>query len=309
MSEIKDAFSVYLARSDETTRLSTYEFGRRAMAEGVGLMQWMGMVHQVVIDAIGAARTSSERARISAAAEGFVFECLSPFEMAFQGSREANEALRRQNDLLEQETRRIAHEIHDSAGQLLASVYMELQQLSSNAPRYLKPGLAHTASLLDRIHADLRRFSHELRPTVLDDLGLIPALRELGDGIMKRTGLVVRVEASAVDRLPSPVEVALYRTVQEALVNTTKHAGAGRVDVRVELRAREVCCTVTDDGAGFATQPARGRKRGLGLVGLRERLAPLGGSVRWGTAPGAGGAVVTATIPLETPYVASHPGS
>jgi signal transduction histidine kinase len=228
--------------------------------------------------------------------------------MAFRGAREANDALRRQNELLEAETRRIAHEIHDCAGQLLVSVYMQLHQLSATAPAEVTSVLAHVSSLIDQVQGHLRRFAHELRPTILDDLGLVPALHALGQGVTSRAGITVSVEGSTDGRLPAPIEIALYRAVQEALTNTMKHARAARAEVRVARQVGEVRCTVTDDGIGFPTQESAGGNRGLGLAGLRERLAPLGGRVNWGSVPRGGGAFVTVVIPLEAPYVATRSG-
>lgn len=303
MPDIDVVFSKYLVRPDETTRLAAYQLGRSALANGVGLMEWVGSVHSAIASRIRSATSPAECARIAVAAEGFLLECLSAYEMSFQGVREANDALHRQNDLLESETRRIAHEIHDTAGQVLVSVYMELQQLGAATPADAGPHLARATALLDEIQSHLRRFAHELRPTMLDDLGLMPALEALGQSVSSRTGIAVSVEGTTGGRLAPAVEIALYRTVQEALANTSKHSGAARAEVSVERRPHEVRCTVTDNGTGFANESTR--ERGLGLIGLRERLVPLGGSVRWGTIPGAGGAVVAVTIPVEVLNAAS----
>lgn len=308
MTDINTVLAAYLQGADEATRHAAYELGRRALAQGVGLMEWIECVYGAVVRALATAKSRTERERAVRATEGFLLECLSAYEMAFRGAREANDALRRQNELLEGEARRIAHEIHDSAGQVLVPVHMELQRLAKSTPAEAATIVSRASALLDEAHAHLRRFAHELRPTILDDLGLIPALRALGDGVAARAGIAVRVEGSTEGRLPAPVEVALYRTVQEALTNTVKHARAARADVHVARRDNEIRCTVTDDGVGFPAPDHRTGGRGLGLIGLRERIAPLGGNVRWGSAPRAGGAVVTVTIPLETPYAGSHSG-
>jgi signal transduction histidine kinase len=184
---------------------------------------------------------------------------------------------------------------------------MELQQLGAAKPADAGPYLARVTTLLDEIQAHLRRFAHELRPTMLDDLGLMPALEALGQSVSSRSGIAVSIEGSTEGRLAPAVEIALYRTVQEALTNTTKHSGAARAEVSVERQRGEVRCTVTDDGVGFA--PATSHNHGLGLIGLRERLASLGGSVRWGSIPGVGGAVLAVTIPVEASHAASSPNS
>ena len=306
MNEIDDVLATYLTRPDEGARLATYELGRRALAEGVGLMAWVGKIHASVAKAIRDATTPDECARVCAVAEGFLLESISAYEMSFQGVREANDALRRQNDLLEGVTRRIAHEIHDTAAQLLVSVYMELQQLADANPKDAGPCLARVTKLLDEVQSHLRRLAHELRPTILDDLGLLPALQALGQSVSSRTGIAVKVEGTTGGRLSPAIEIALYRTVQEALTNTTKHSGAESAEVCVERRRGEVRCTVTDDGVGFTASEPSLASRGLGLIGLRERLAPLGGSIRWGSPPRAHGAVLVATIPLETSHAASN---
>lgn len=306
IADVKGALDAYLSQADEATRLAAYELGRRALAEGTGLIDWVATVHGAVAEATAREATQSGATNIPAAAGGFVLECFSPFEMTFRGASEANQALRHQNDLLEQEIRRIAHEIHDSAGQLLASVGMELEQLRTSAPAELEPRFRHIETLLDCIQSDLRRLSHELRPTILDDLGLLPALRALGEGVSGRSGLVVTVEGSSGGRLPPPIETALYRTAQEALTNVAKHARATRADARVERSAAAVRLTVTDDGVGFGQAlPTPGGPSGLGLIGLRERIAPLGGTVRWGSIAHAHGTFLVVSIPLEILYAPS----
>ena len=109
MNEIENALARYLTQPDELARVAAYELGRRALADGVSLMTWVGQIHGTVAKAIRDAGTPAARSRVSAVAEGFLLESISAYEMSFQGVREANDALRRQNDLLEGETRRIAH--------------------------------------------------------------------------------------------------------------------------------------------------------------------------------------------------------
>jgi signal transduction histidine kinase len=299
MNYIDDVFAAYVAGPDEQARLAAYELGRRALADGVGLMAWVSTVHEAVSASVRRAAGAAECVRISEAAQDFLLESTSAYDMAFQGVREANDVLRRQNDLLESETRRIAHEIHDTAGQVLASVYLGLEELAASDPAHAAAALARVTALLDEVHAHLRRFAHELRPTILDDLGLLPALQALGQSVSSRTGIAVSVEGTTEGRLAPAIEIALYRTVQEALTNTARHSGAACAEVRVERRGREVTCTVTDDGVGFAVTDIDARNGGLGLLGLRERLAPLGGNIRWGSVAQSRGAVLVASIPLE----------
>src|SRR5213592_187120 len=187
--------------------------------------------------------------------------------------KRAQAALRRLNETLEEKAKRIAHALHDEAGQLLASVHLALEGIA----RDLAPSVSHrlkaVTGLLDQIEAHLRRLSHELRPTILDDLGLVPALEFLSEGVSKRTKLQVTVEGLTIGRLTTPVETALYRIVQEALNNATKHAQASRARIQVEQNGHLIRCLVSDDGIGFDVQAALNKKgdKGLGLIGIRER--------------------------------------
>jgi signal transduction histidine kinase len=177
----------------------------------------------------------------------------------------------------EAEAQRIAHELHDEAGQLLASVHIALDDLAAEAPERSE-AIRRIHGLLDRVEGQLRRLSRELRPTILDDLGLAPAFEWLAQGVAERTGIRVEV-AAPIDRLPSTVETALYRIVQEAVTNAVRHAGATRVEVRVWQDGTKVRAAVRDDGRGFDVDAAMARRgdRGLGLIGMRERVEALGG--------------------------------
>ena len=136
----------------------------------------------------------------------------------------------------------------------------------------------------------MRRLSHELRPTILDDLGLKPAIEFLADGISKRTGRVVAVSGSTGGRLSGPVETAMYRIVQEALTNVAKHAQATQAVVNLERRPDALVCSIADNGRGFdaRARSARMHSEGLGLIGMRERAASLGGTLSIASGPGRG---------------------
>lgn len=143
---------------------------------------------------------------------------------------------------------------------------------------------------LDDAYQQLRHLSHELRPTILDDLGLVRALEFLSEGMAHRSSLRIAVKASNGVRLPAPMETALYRVVQEALNNISKHAQATSVDIRLQASEKMVRCSVVDDGVGFLPGGARNHSsgRGLGLLGMREKLQPLGGCLKIDSAPGRG---------------------
>src|SRR5439155_9178007 len=124
------------------------------------------------------------------------------------------------------ERRRIARELHDEAGQLLAAVHLALEEAVTGLPPQFREHFHQVRSHLDAIETQLRRLAHELRPTILDDLGLLPALQFLGQGVAARTGLCIRVDSAIAERLAPAVETALYRIMQEGMTNITKHAAA-----------------------------------------------------------------------------------
>lgn len=179
----------------------------------------------------------------------------------------------------EEEARRIAHALHDEASQFLASVHIALDDLANRIPEH-SGTLRGVHELLDSVEAQLRRLSRELRPSILDDLGLGPALDWLARGMAERTGMAITVDA-AVERLPAPVETALYRIAQEALTNAARHARASRVQIEVRRSGESVWLAVRDDGQGFDVDPTMARRgdRGLGLIGIRERVEVLGGQL------------------------------
>ncbi len=214
----------------------------------------------------------------------------------------AEEALLHLNEALEEENKRIAHALHDEAGQLLASVHIVLADISRELPPATAQRLEEVRGLLNKIEEQLRHLSHELRPTILDDLGLQPALEFLADGVSKRTGLRISVDGTRGTRLPAVTETALYRIVQEALTNVTKHAQATRVEISFSREGRVLRCAVRDDGVGFSVPTTLSRRGhpGLGLIGIQERLSAIGGSLSIVSTPGAGTELLI-TVPLEVP--------
>jgi PAS domain S-box-containing protein len=215
--------------------------------------------------------------------------------------KRAERALRHLNEALEEEVKRIAHALHDEAGQLLASVHIGLADVARDLPAPAAKRLEDVRGLLDKIEEQLRHLSHELRPTILDDLGLGPALEFLADGVSKRTGLAITVEGSPGKRLTAPAETALYRIVQEALTNVTKHAQATRVYIKFMRNRRFLRGVIRDDGVGFdvPTVLTRRGSRGLGLTGIRERLHAVGGTLDIIATP-RGGTQLILTVPVET---------
>jgi signal transduction histidine kinase len=302
-TSLKDRYGAalrdYLADGGEGALSRAYEIGRRAIDEDCGVLDLVAL-HQEARNRILTERNVPESsAALLEAADRFLSESLSPFEMTHRGFRDAVAALRRLNEMLEEEAKRIAHALHDEAGQLLVSVHLALKEVADGLPLRSRDRLMKIRGPLDEIEKHLRRMSHELRPTVLDDLGLIPALEFLVQGVSARTGVPIAVAGPQSPRLPAPVEVALYRVVQEAVRNATRHAVPDRVDIRLSVESGGVRCSVTDDGRGFDVASALARKgdRGLGLIGMRERLNALGGQLNIDSARGRG-TKLTITIPL-----------
>jgi PAS domain S-box-containing protein len=222
--------------------------------------------------------------------------------------KRAEQALHRLNEALEERARHIAHELHDEASQLLVSVHIAIDGLAHTLPPADQQTIGEIKGLIERIETELRNLSHELRPTILDDLGLVPALEFLAQGVSKRFGIRITVEGDTSGRLPPQVEVALYRIVQEALNNTTKHARANHVSVRLQKEQNKIHLAVSDDGAGFDVQSVMGQKgrSGLGLIGIRERLIPLRGECIINSTPGKG-TEISVLVPSEGKDAYTYP--
>jgi signal transduction histidine kinase len=211
--------------------------------------------------------------------------------------RIARDALRRVVDAQEQERRRLARELHDETGQALTSILLGLKALEETLAT--ESARAATAELRERVVAtlqDVRGLAVELRPSALDDFGLAAALERLTTAFADQTGIAVDFEASFGDaRLPSDVETALYRIVQESLTNVVKHAQARRVSILLTRTSASVKAVVEDDGRGIGDDSTGG---GFGLVGMRERLSLLGGRLEIESAPGSG-TTIAAEVPLR----------
>jgi len=199
----------------------------------------------------------------------------------------------------EEERQRIARELHDGLVPVLASLSIRLHTASKRLDREEHPVAGEIRELAEQAQAssrDIRRLIHNLRPVALDELGLVPALREHLASCEREHGLVVEFVADGGERLPASVETALFRIVQEAVNNILRHAQAQHVAVTLVRQADRVELRVADDGQGFDIHlPRSGRH--VGLWSMRERVEQLGGQFQVRSAPGQGTAV-TALIPL-----------
>ena len=212
--------------------------------------------------------------------------------------RVQRDALRRVVHAQELERRRLARELHDETGQALTSILLGLRTVDDAATDDDRHAAAAAVrELVVATLQDVRRLAVELRPQALDDFGLVPALERLTQGFGEQTGLIVELEAGLEERLPPEIETALYRIVQEALTNVLKHARARRVSVVVRRRATDVTALIEDDGGGFQASEDRG-DLGLGILGMRERLSLLDGSLTIESSPG-GGTTLVAEVPLR----------
>jgi signal transduction histidine kinase len=211
--------------------------------------------------------------------------------------RVARDALRRVVSGQELERRRLARELHDETGQALTSILLGLRSVEeADSDEGRRLALGELRGLVTTTLQDVRRLAVELRPKALDDFGLVPALERLTDGLAEATGMSVELEAALGEtRLPAEIETALYRIVQEALTNVVKHAQARHVSIVVTRRASSVATVIEDDGKGFVPFED---SEGLGVVGMRERVALLDGTLQIESGAG-GGTTIAVEVPLR----------
>jgi signal transduction histidine kinase len=197
----------------------------------------------------------------------------------------------------EQERRRIGRELHDEAGQSLMLLRLRLEMLERVAPEPLRAGLAEARGIVDGTIGEVRRIVAALGPAVLERLGLVPALRQLGARFQKNQPAQLRLRiALNGHQLPMCQQEVIYRVAQESLSNAAKHSGARHVNLSLLAADKRVRLSVTDDGAGFNAETAWRKPMSFGLAGMRERAALLGGTLTVRSAP-AKGAIVILELP------------
>ena len=287
-SQYQKMLKKYLVEGGEEYLHGAYELGRKALGGGLGLLD-ITYAHQSALPVLLQNTEDDRFLLLVRAANRFLDETLSPFEVSRLSSMDANSALRRLYDVLEEEAKRIAHVLHDDASQLLAVAYLELADIVRTSPGPVAERVGVVITHLDEIREQIRRLSHELRPLILDQLGLVPALNFLANGFTKRSSLEIVITGDTGGRLPQAIETVLYRCVQEALNNVNRHAKATRVDIKVWVEDECIHCVVRDNGVGFEVPEDRKRMfRGLGLVGIHERVGALHGECKLSSAPGEG---------------------
>ncbi len=204
----------------------------------------------------------------------------------------------------EEERKRISRELHDEAGQGLMVLRLYLATLAgeSQSPES-RPRIEEALVMLDRTIGDLRRIIARLSPRTLEELGLLPAIRKEARELGKNTGMKAQLRLpQAFDQLDHEIEVAIYRSVQEALHNIAKHSQAKNFSVQVEINDGMLYLLVEDDGIGFSGK-GNARGRSFGLLGMRQRIVALGGMVRMHSRKGRG---TRLTVTLPVPHAAAN---
>lgn len=217
--------------------------------------------------------------------------------------------LKRITEAQEEEQQRIARELHDQVGQTLTGLSLGLRQLKNNIDTEdLRSQIVWLETLTDEISRDIYRAAADLRPVALDDLGLARALSALASELSRRHAVLFDVQSlNMADRLPDSVEISVFRIVQEAFTNALKHADATTVSTIIKRREDSLFITIEDDGRGIPSDWVTGRGKHsagkkLGLLGIRERLSSLGGSLRIETEPSRG-----TTLFIDVPLSARLP--
>ncbi|MBM7648260.1 PAS domain S-box-containing protein [Bacillus ectoiniformans] len=195
----------------------------------------------------------------------------------------------------EKEHKRLAHELHDGVSQSLYTVSVALQAIESRVDdARLHEYLNEVRAELEKAMSDIKAYSHQLRPTSLDGLGLVSALETLIESVKNTSSLHIHFKTNVTERLPSAMEINIYRVIQEALHNTVKYADSHHVYILLWKEHNQLIIEFQDDGKGFILEQAKG---GLGLQHMRERIGQLNGSLYIESEPG-DGARITAKILL-----------
>jgi signal transduction histidine kinase len=294
-----NTLETYLVEGPEASPRRACDLGRWAIEQGISVLK-IATVHHESLGRIliRLSRAISFKDGLRRAGE-FLVDALAPYELAHRGSREAVLALRQLNEKLEREMQRISLAVHDEAGQLLYAARLAMSTAAEGAIPPLQQRLAEIGAILNQAEQQLRQVSHDLRPTILDDLGLVPALKFLAEQVSRSTGISVHLKSSVENRFAANIKTALYRIVQEALTNVTRHSLAKNVTIELRREPTKLTCLVQDDGVGFDPGVLWSRGgRGMGLTGIRERTVALGGRLQIHSQPRRGTELLV-EIPLK----------
>jgi signal transduction histidine kinase len=309
-----EALQDYLKQPRELALRRAGELGRDAMAGGLGVQEMSAIHHESVrellatilkIDEGGECEdrcqslisvAAREIAPTLTAAGNFFAESMSPFEVNRREFQRSNTALRYQNGKLEDQVHRVSRVVFEEVMQLLAAAGLALDRANWKLPAAKRRNLDEVQILLDRLGEQLAACSGDLRPRVLEDLGLGAAIQSL----CRRFRAAARFDI-VVDGAAGPLQleagIVLYRAVQEALTNVVRHARASHVKIRLGDAGGGVQCTVQDDGIGFDSSRlfSATAERGSGLISIWESVRLIGGTLAVHSSPG-GGTEVAVTI-------------
>jgi signal transduction histidine kinase len=321
--DYRAALRRHLDAADEHGLQEAYELGRRACGAGFGVLDFVRM-HQDARGELLPGITSDERAL-----DAFLLEALSPFEATHRGFRRAHDELQQSRahyqrllsesrameetlrqlskrflDAQEAERAHFSRELHDEVGQALNAISINLGTLArlteGNAAAQAR--INDTIDLIARTAENVHRFARELRPAMLDELGLEAALRACVRGFAERTGITVEFHGKLPGNLlAADQRTVIYRVAQESLNNVAKHASATHVDVILWREGGQAILEIRDNGRGFARPPRREEpdRQRLGLLGMEERVRLVNGKFNIESRPGAG-TIVRVEIPLES---------
>jgi len=295
--ELYNALRELTSADQRTLQNSEGEFAtaRRRAAERLLLMLGLGVLLSVLVAGLSIRH-----------AENLERKAERHYAEVEEARHELQQLSARLLEIEEEGRRRLSRELHDEIGQTLALLQIEISHIAALAtapPAALRARLNRARDLAERTVLTIRNISLLLRPALLDDLGLVPALQFQLEEFMRRSGVLCDFTGEGVaDQLPDTVKTCVYRVAQEALHNCEKHSGATRVQVSVRQFPDRLVAEVVDNGRGFSidAQGRPARSPGLGLLGSRERAANVGGALTIESAPGRG-TRVTLIVPLASP--------
>ena len=218
-----------------------------------------------------------------------------------RSQRQLRDLYQQMHEVREGERMRIARELHDELAQWLTALKMDVSWLAGRMPaedERVQEKVERMRRLVDSTVTSVRRIAHDLRPAMLDDLGLVPAIEHLLHAFSERSGIVVGLDADAEEiEFRDPLTTAVYRMVQEALTNVARHARATEVRVAIRVAGNHLVISARDNGIGISAEKLLGATS-LGILGIKERARTLGGSAEI-YSPRAGGTVVEIKIPVQ----------
>jgi signal transduction histidine kinase len=276
-----DGYRALLAQADAQPReqalAQAYALGRTAAKDGISITDVL-MVHQSCRAEF--VKGSHDPVEAGKMADLLLQDVLCPYDVILRGIEDASASLRNINQLLEKESRRIGQALHDEAGQLIATLSLAIDCIECPVNSSCGSSIQQLRSLASQTEILLRRLSHELRPVILDEAGLVPAIQLLADGFSQHRGVAVEIQNDLRHRPCPMLEWSIYRMVQVTLPNVVKHAQANNVTIRLASMDEWFKCSVIDDGVGMPADRLEGAdSAGIGLIGVRERAEALGGRV------------------------------